>query len=174
MKEFRSAVKRLYFCSILWALSILCEIPFYLFVGVIGGLFSLRSNPWACWRGMFFGLLVGTVSLVWRFISLHFVGTWVLKRALLTRGASPLGFGLADFLLANLWVGTWALLDPRGPAVEVFRFPALWSIAIPSIGFGSALSRSLYKRWFVNNGICPPVLWKTKFWPGFSLEKGKS
>lgn len=133
-----------------WILSLICEVPFYFFAGILVGVSDLTSpNHTHDWRDINFVLLVACTSLVCRLISLHLIGSWVLKRILIHRKVGPLGFGLSDFVLANLWVGVWAFLDPSSLASELFRghpvfgFPLteFWYLAIPPIALGSATFR---------------------------------
>jgi hypothetical protein len=105
--------------------------------------------------------LVGLFSLFCRVLSLHVLGSWILKRVLLSRRAGPLVFGLADFILANLWVGVWVVLQPHGIAMELFRgfgrdvfLPNyLWFISIPPIALGSITFRVLFRKFFNKENI---------------------
>lgn len=135
-----------------WILSLICEIPFYFLVcGFFKNLFS--SNPLDYFEIAYFVILM---TFACRFISLHVLGSWILKRVLLELKAGPLVFGFADFILAVLWVGIWALLQPDGMAGIFFRraglfpdpliFPCLLPIALGSAAFRWVFVGSLQKR----------------------------
>jgi len=137
MKQSLNRVINLGWDPIFWFLSVIFEIPYYFCCGILVTLFD--GNGFNFERALGFGLLVGLTSLFCRVISLHLIGSWVLKRFLMKRLAGPIWFGLNDFLLANLWIGIWALFDPSGPTAELFheqsgdafRLTEIWFIAIP-------------------------------------------
>lgn len=155
---------------VFWILSMICEIPYFFCMGFLIVVFDKSpSNPF---NNIFFlelAYLVGIVSLGCRFISLHVVGSWILKRVLLSRQAGPLIFGLADFILANLWVGLWAVLQPNGIAMELFHgngqggfsLNYLWFVSIPPIALGSLTFRFLYRKFFHELNIFNPILTRT-------------
>lgn len=133
----------------LWTLSILCEVPFFLLAGIMVKVFEGGPFFPVYGDGIELVLLVTFFSFWCRLISLHLLGSWVLKWFFLKRGAGPFLYGLADFLLANLWVGVWAFLDPEGFAGMLFKDPSgsgfqltmFWYLSIPPIALGSATFR---------------------------------
>ncbi len=145
-----------------WALSLLCEVPFYFLAGILATGFEQNNFLSYNWGDLgFVVMMVMIFTFFYRLLSLHLIGSLLLKLVLIKRMAGSLWFVLADFLLANLWIGVWAWLDPHGPAFELFhqgysdspfRLTELWFMAIPPIGFGSAAFRLLFGRAFFRKG----------------------
>jgi hypothetical protein len=172
MKLILKAVQNFLWNLLFWLLSLLCEAPFTLFLGLLTECWVEDDIP-ALFNGRALDmvLLIGAMSLGCRFISLHVFGSWVLKRVLLEKGVGPLVMGLADFVLANLWITVWALVQPDGMAAMLFHDPhnQLWLVSIPPIALGSTLFRALFGKWILTQarlreafGIAP----KAKLVPG--------
>jgi hypothetical protein len=139
-----------------WVLSLFCEMPFFFLAGLFVAYlpdtrdFSLQKE----FPGLWFSFLVALCSLILRALSLHLIGSWALKWFLAKRGANPLLFGLADLVLANLWIGLWALVEPHGPTSLLFQADAgkgffltpIWFTAILPIAFGSAAFRWIFRK----------------------------
>lgn len=148
MTYFSTDFKKLGWNFLYWLLSLLCEGPFYLVFALILALAqSLGGDmehffPWG-------PLIIWMVSLFSRFISLHVIGSWVLKKVLMARKAGPVAFGLADFILANLWIGAWVLIHPDLMVKALFQSPflfsPLWYMTIPPVGLASFLFRSIFR-----------------------------
>jgi hypothetical protein len=143
-----------------WILSLFTEIPYYFCVGVL--LDHQNPKNFNLSTSLGISLLVGCFSLIYRALSLHLIGSWILKRVLFTFNSGPFQFGLGDFLLANIWIGIWAWLDPKGPTSVLFHdelvphyafgVTEIWFISILPIAFGSATFRfvvetPVFKRW---------------------------
>lgn len=138
----------------LWVMGFFYEIPFAIALGVVFQL--LGPYPVRAADFLAIGWFVWAVSLACRFISLHFVGSALLRWFLSLRGANPCAFGLADFLLANLWVGIWAWFFPDGIASMLFhdidggpfQLTVFWWISIPPIGLGSFVFQLVRQKTF--------------------------
>ncbi|GEM_PF-6893707 len=162
MNRFWPALKNVFLNIGFWILSLLCEVPYFFCMGLLVMVVETKAFVGGeSDRSLDIVFLISFFSLFCRFISLHVLGSWILKRFLLSRGAGPFLFGLADFILANLWVVVWALLQPHGMAMELFRdghnglfLPnGLWVISIPPIALGSLTFRLVYGKYFENKNI---------------------
>ena len=151
----------------LWVISLICEVPFYLVAGTGVEIFSQRYDTIV--SAMLFSPFVAYVSLGCRAMSFHLLGSWLLKKYLFKKGAGPLLFGLADFVLANLWVGAWAWIFPHGIASELFhesygdnswKLTEYWFISIPPIAFGSMTFRLFLKKFLPE--ILKEILFQTR------------
>jgi hypothetical protein len=172
MRAIWKAFQNLLWNLAFWLLSLLCETPFTLVLGFLTECWVEDDIP-ALFNGRALNmvLLIGGMSLGCRFFSLHLFGSWILKRVLFEKGVGPLGMGLADFVLANLWITVWALVQPDGLAALLFHDPhgQLWLVSIPPIGLGSILFRAFFGKWILTRprlqeafGIPP----KAKLVPG--------
>jgi hypothetical protein len=158
MTYFSTDFKKFGWNLLYWFLSLLCEGPFYLILALVLALAQASGTRFYPWGP----LIVWMVSLFSRFISLHVIGSWVLKRILLARAVGVWGFGLAEFLLANLWIMGWMLIKPTFLVQALFEpkgfFPnLLWLFSIPPIALASVLFRFIFGKSFVSRISGPLV-----------------
>lgn len=144
----------------LWLISLCCEAPYYFLMAFLVALFEVPASEIIFFL-LLLPLFIGLTSLGFRFVTLHVAGSWILKRILMARGAGPILFALADFILAHLWLAAWALVHPDWIVMTLFRYEdsdqfvltRIWYIAIPPIALGSLTFRWIYGKYFENKNI---------------------